>query len=310
MSLLRRINCAEANDRAPFFVLGALEAREWAEVREHLATCGQPHPEFVELGGVVPYLGEALDPLEPPPSLRQRVLEAVEADVRAGRRDDSAAERLVTSIGSRAAERPEEAGLAGAVTIPSSLPAARAVPAVEAIAPAVLAEPRAAPRRRTALGWRLLSIAAVLVVGVLAGWNLLLQGQASEARHRADVLRDAIVARADPSAATATLSGTDAAPGASGFAVLRSAEQGYIVVHGLSSAPAGSTYEAWYLSGGSPRPAGLLRVHDDGLAVLEVETDEPVDAVAVTLEPEGGSDAPTLPVLVEGSMVEGTGQPG
>jgi hypothetical protein len=318
VSMLRRINCAEANDRAPFFVLGALDAREWIEVREHLGGCRQPHPEYAELGGVVPYLSLAVAPLAPPPELRARVLGAADADVRAHRRDEHAAERLVTSIGRRgdqeeavaATAPPVVAPVVGPVVAPTDAGTA-AIPAVSPVAPveAVAAQP--ARSRTTVWAMRLLPLAAVLVIAVLAGWNLLLQGQVSEARDRAAVLRDAFVASQDPAAATAALTGEAGAQDAGGFAVLRPRDEGFIVIHGLAPAPEGSTYEAWYIAADKARPAGLLRVHDDGLAVLRgLETDEPVDRIAVTLEPSV-LDQPTGPVLVQGQMLPaGNAEPG
>src|SRR5258705_276995 len=56
---------------------------EEAAVREHLATCTQPHTEFAELGGVVPYLIESadLELVEPPASLRDRIMAAAAADL-------------------------------------------------------------------------------------------------------------------------------------------------------------------------------------------------------------------------------------
>ena len=44
--------CDRVRDLAPGFVLGALTPDEDREVREHLASCPEPHEEFAELGGV------------------------------------------------------------------------------------------------------------------------------------------------------------------------------------------------------------------------------------------------------------------
>ena len=89
MSGERSLTCDEARDLAAGFVLGALEPAEERAVREHLATCPEPHPEFAELGGVVPYLAESLlaEPVEPPASLRERVLAAASAERRAAADD-------------------------------------------------------------------------------------------------------------------------------------------------------------------------------------------------------------------------------
>ena len=62
----------EILELAAAYVLGALEHSEEQAVREHLATCDLPHPEFEELGSVVPVLAEALEPVEPSADLRER----------------------------------------------------------------------------------------------------------------------------------------------------------------------------------------------------------------------------------------------
>lgn len=309
MSALRTIDCATATDRAPLYVLGALDAVEAAEVREHLARCDKAHEEFRELGGVVPYLAELPEQVVPPDTLRDRVVAAVAADVRARQRDDVAAERLVASFGPPQgvpATAPAAAGpVAPAEAAPDLAPRAPAVgpsAAAEPAPPVVLAERR--PLLPAAVG-RYLQIAAVLLAGLLLAWNVVLQSEATSARQRADLLRDAIVASTEPGAIVARLQGTDAAPATSGFAVLPDApsEEGYLVMQGMAPAPAGKTYQAWFVTGDQPRSAGLLDVGSDGLAVLKgLRPDGAADAVAVTLEPAGGSEGPTLPILAVGPV--------
>jgi anti-sigma-K factor RskA len=64
-------------------------------------------------------------------------------------------------------------------------------------------------------------------------------------------------------------------------------------VTGLSAAPSGKTYEAWVIPAGrSPRPAGLFR--DGTSTTVRLHGTVPQNAViAVTVEPAGGSKAPT-----------------
>jgi anti-sigma-K factor RskA len=142
-----------------------------------------------------------------------------------------------------------------------------------------------------------------VVIGLLAGWNLMLLGSAADARHRAEVLRDAMVASQDPDARVAQLSGTGSASGAGGFVAMPADGEGFLVVHGLDAPPTDQTYQAWFISGDQPRSAGLLRVGDDGLAIIEgLRPGGSVDAIGITLEKAGGSSSPTLPVLVQGVM--------
>jgi anti-sigma-K factor RskA len=62
---------------------------------------------------------------------------------------------------------------------------------------------------------------------------------------------------------------------------------------GLAVAPRGKTYEAWVIpQGQQPRPAGLFRGGQDSSLTLRGNVPRTA-VVAVTLEPAGGSRAPT-----------------
>jgi anti-sigma-K factor RskA len=69
--------------------------------------------------------------------------------------------------------------------------------------------------------------------------------------------------------------------------------EGVLVLKRLEPAPAGKTYEAWVASGGSPEPAGTF---DGGSAVVLKRLERLVPngaAVMLTVEKDGGTDAPT-----------------
>jgi len=76
-----------------------------------------------------------------------------------------------------------------------------------------------------------------------------------------------------------------------------------LLASNLPPAQAGKTYEMWVIpKGGAPRPAGLFQSEGGGTAMHILSG--PVDtaslgAIAVTLEPESGSAAPTsTPIIV------------
>jgi anti-sigma-K factor RskA len=264
VSQVRRLDCAAVADLAPLFVLGALPDDEAAAVRDHLATCPEAHAEVQELGGVAAYLAELPEPVEPSAGLKGRLMAAVEADL-------------------------GERRLAGG-------PASGTAPAPEALA-------AVRERRRATLSWQFaLQAAAVLLIGVLAGWNLLLLGQASSAEQRAALLRQAVAVAGQPGAQVASVSGTDVQPAARGFVVLSpGGGTGYLVVDGLAAAPAGKVYQAWYVANDVARSAGLVTTAD-GLGILPLSTDQPVQVVALTVEPAGGSDQPTSPIVALGRV--------
>jgi Anti-sigma-K factor rskA/Putative zinc-finger len=321
VTTLRTIDCAEARERAPFFVLDALDARQAAEVREHLLTCAQPHPEFAELGGVVPYLAESVEPIDGGPELRRRVMDAIAADTRAAVRDDAAAERLIASFGG--APHAAQAAVPDTTATTASDAISAAVDSTASAAPATdrspttlwVDEPAGRPStaapisladrartRRTTPGW-LLSAAAVLLIAVLGVWNVGLQQQASDAKQRESDLRTAVAVAAAPGARVARFSGGPTAPNVTGFAAFRPDGTGVMVLDGLSPAPSGRTYEAWFVAGTTARSAGLVRVGSDGLVVATGMTlGGPADAVALSIEPEGGSQQPSQAPFLVGSL--------
>ncbi len=266
------LTCAEADDLAPAAAIDALEAREDSALRAHLAACPESHPTFASFALTAASLAELVDPVPPPASVKTRLLAAVAEDL-----------------------------AARAVDAPGMTPAARATtPDVAASAPPVdLATERG--RRRPILGW-VLAAAAVLAIVALAGLSLFLQARVDTAEQLALQLRDAIGAAGQPGAQVATVSGTDAQPGAGGFVVLPADGTGYLVVDDLAPLAAGQVYEAWTIVGdAAPVPAGLA-TPTDGLAIFPLASGTAVQVVALTIEPAGGSDTPTMPIQAAGQL--------
>jgi hypothetical protein len=61
----------------------------------------------------------------------------------------------------------------------------------------------------------------------------------------------------------------------------------------LAPARPGKTYEAWIASGGSPEPAGIFDGGGDVSVVLLARHVPQDAAVLLTVERDGGADAPT-----------------
>lgn len=78
-----------------------------------------------------------------------------------------------------------------------------------------------------------------------------------------------------------------------------------LTAQNLHPLPVGKTYELWILqaNGGKPLPAGTFAPDSRGNAAM-VLADEPVNAAAagfaVTIENEGGSQTPTMPIILSG----------
>ncbi len=270
------ISCADVRDLAAGFVLGALTPDEDTAVRKHLATCQVGHPEVEELGGVVPYLAESVEPVEPRPALRGRILSAAAAD----RRIEGSAPSV----------------------IPFPDPPEREV--------------RTAARAGGSRVWalRIAAVVTVLALGAwnlqlqtrLSG----LEGDLAAARaYRAGVAAVLAVA-AGPGARSGFLAPTDAEHGGNGVAAAAADGTVIMAIQDLAPTVGEQVYEAWVILGSaSPVPLGSFTVGPSGTGLFRGSTDlaQPGAILALTLEPAPGATTPTLPVLTLGSISGSSG---
>ena len=129
---------------------------------------------------------------------------------------------------------------------------------------------------------------------MLAVLAITLNMQLGDVRDQRDAQRAAIAEITAPDARLVKLEGGDGA-------LLGGADSGVLVLKGLGEAPSGKTYQAWIIppGGGAPRSAGTFQSGGDTTFVELDGSPAGAAAVAVTVEPEGGSDAPTTqPFLV------------
>lgn len=262
------LTCSEVEDLAAPYVLGALEPDEMDAVRGHLASCADAHPEFAELGSVVPLLVASAPVMIPPPGLRDRLMAAAAADLQVRR-----------SMGTQDATAPTRA------TAP----------------PPVMAMPR---RRTTSFGgaWAM-RIAAVLAIAVLGGWNLVLQGQLASARTYEQHVATVLDVAGQPGSLTAILT-AEGGGGPTGLAAVSADGSVTIAMRDLAPTSGQQVYEAWVIgSDGVPSPLGGFQVGSSGIATFSgsgLPTD-PGIVLALTLEPAPGAASPTLPVVSLGT---------
>lgn len=91
----------------------------------------------------------------------------------------------------------------------------------------------------------------------------------------------------------------------SGKVLLNSQRGVLLIAHNLPPAPAGKIYEMWIIpkGGANPIPAGLFQTDSDGNGLHLLETQVALDStIAVTLEPESGSAAPTSTPLFAAAL--------
>ncbi|MDX1511362.1 MAG: anti-sigma factor [Nitriliruptorales bacterium] len=161
------------------------------------------------------------------------------------------------------------------------------------IAPlADLAQHRARRGRVAVLSQRLVgAAAAVLAVAVVAlGATVAsLNDRLDQVEARSEQLQ-ALVAAGDTQ--TLAMDGPDGAR--AHVLVSPSAGQAVVFGSGMAPAPDGKDYELWFVLEDAFVPAGLLTVDADGTVAHSVQGDlAGVVALAVTIEPAGGSAQPT-----------------
>ena len=110
-----------------------------------------------------------------------------------------------------------------------------------------------------------------------------------------DEANEAVAVLGDPAARAIPLRGAD------GRLVVNSEGSAALVVQGLRAAPKGKTYELWVIREGAPKPAGIFEGDDERDVVLLDERVDEDATVAVTLERDGGVDAPTSRLLFSAS---------
>lgn len=180
-----------------------------------------------------------------------------------------------------------------------------------------------AARRRSLLRRWVLPVAAALAVLIWGGWRQVrlvdevdrlraergrLAQQVSlldfQVRSARTELAEALSILAAPRSQSVRLAGLDQTPGALGYAFV-DPRQGKAVFYAFHLPPVatGKTYELWWIAGGRPVRAGTFDVDHEGNGRLRVEGVAPgaeAPIWAVTIEPWGGTDQPTGPMVLKG----------
>lgn len=247
----------EIQELIPAYVLDAVDASERARVEQHV-------PQCTACAGVVAFyqqvsesLALAVSPVEPPPDLKPRVLAAALPKVTP---QADPAPSFIARVGN---------GLSGVLRSPA------------------------------------FSAVALLLIIALGAWDLSLENQisqqaASNAKMFADLSRqrEFMVAMAYANGQPKELWGTQVASRAVGR-LYGSANETTLALVALDMPvlPAGKVYQIWLLdSNGDRTSGGTFTVDDQGRGWLIIRVPKPLgnyQGVGITMEPEGGSPAPT-----------------
>jgi anti-sigma-K factor RskA len=286
------MNCDTVRDLAPAFVLGALTPEEERAVREHLAAGGEPHPELEGFGGVVQYLDETVELIEPPASLKERVFAAVAAEPQP-RPSGAMADRSRTATARTSDELPG---------VPVAAPPFRRRAADLRAAEAVPPPAAVVSSRRRAGPWTwLLAIAAIAAIAGLVTWNLLLRSQLEAATTHDRAIAAVLDLAARPGSQTAILRG-DGGQAPHGIAAVGSDGSVVLAMRDLQPTVGSEVYEVWAMAPeGSPVAIGGFQVGSDGTGTMATRLPPAAGlALALTREPRPGADQPTTPVVAQG----------
>lgn len=232
---------------------------------------------------VLDALGRAVPQVAPPPGLRAKVLAA------AVREPIEPAEAPGVSPAAPSAPVPFPARPAAPAIVSAPAPASRWPWLVAAASMAIAVG--------TSLGWisargevaRLQSTIAELRASAAEFLNV----RAEFDRERTD--RERVIAILSAGDVHSASLGSVAPAGAARGHVYVSASRGlFFAAEALPPLPAGRTYQLWTIVAGQPVSHGIFAPEGDGRAqVLAQAPPGAVQAIAVTIEPEGGVPAPT-----------------
>jgi anti-sigma-K factor RskA len=248
------------------YAVDALDDAERLAFEQHLSGCADCRAEVAELAAAAHSLG-ALTEATPPPSLRASVLSGI-SQVRPlpPLREDAVAPApdAVASGGPEASTPSSDAVSTDGVVVPLR-------------------------RRSRASTWLAAAVAAAVVTIGGVAWS-----PWSDDTTTLSAVEQ--VAAADDAMSVTSTKGQLKAE----VAYSRQLGQAAITVAGLPPAPEGKTYQLWFVGADEiARSAGLLTPGEDGRGSMVLDGDpNSAAAVGLTLEPAGGSPAPTTDPLV------------
>jgi anti-sigma-K factor RskA len=274
----------EIEDLFPFYALGTLTEEERLRVEEYVARDASAKARLDEMMSTAELLPLGTDPARPSRDVKQALMGRVKADAdrRAGRRTPAA---------------------------PGFLQMIRSL--------------------MTSPAFSLAALAAIVLLGLwiagvqsraadLAAENELLQSTVASLMAENELLRDEIGSQREvlalitsPERFEIPVAGTESEPDAQGTLFVGDSGdlQAVFLVSDLPSLPAGLVYQFWLIRGDTPVGAGLFSANSQGQGLLVVLAGtEPVlsfDAVGVSIEPDGGSPAPTGDIVLLGALPQG-----
>jgi anti-sigma-K factor RskA len=140
-----------------------------------------------------------------------------------------------------------------------------------------------------------LGAAALLVIGLFS-WNMLLQSEVRDLQGRVQNLQ------APQESRMVALEGPGAAHGAHVEVMILGDERAVLMAEDMPPVPREKTFQIWIIEDDVPKPSGLFETKKDPVATVIDQPLSGADAVAVSVEPEGGSTEPTTDPMLTAKL--------
>ncbi len=144
-----------------------------------------------------------------------------------------------------------------------------------------------------------LGAAALAVVGLLS-WNLVLQGTVDDLE--GEVAKSENVRPQPSGSETVKLKGSAATQDARVELVRLEDQRTILVAQNLPPIEQGRTYQLWVIDGDNPKPSSTFKTGDNLISTPVRSSLEGADTVAITIEPAGGSQAPTSTPMMSAKL--------
>ena len=147
------------------------------------------------------------------------------------------------------------------------------------------------------LAWRevALAAAAVLLVGLIS-WNVVLQSDVQDLQGQVRNAQESRESR------TIALEGTGAAEQARVELISTRDQKAVLMAENMPPVPEDKVMEIWVIRDDVPEPSGLFEPGPDAVAAVVKVPLQGADAIAVTVEPEGGSPQPTTDPMLSAKL--------
>ncbi len=153
-------------------------------------------------------------------------------------------------------------------------------------------------RMREFLGVRGLALGAavaMLVIGLFF-WNMVLQGELRDLQGQSQSMQSRQISR------MVALKGPGAAHGARAELMILHNDRAVLIAEDMPPVPEKKTFQIWVIKDNILKPSGLFEPKKEWVAVIVENPLDEADAIAVSVEPDGGSPEPTTDPMLTAKL--------